>query len=37
MVEIIRDGELATRSKARADEISKMSDAQQRLLKIVGY
>ena len=36
MVEIVRDGELAKRSKARADEIANMSDARQRLLKIGG-
>lgn len=34
MAEIVRDGELARKSKARADEIGNMSDAQQRLLKI---
>lgn len=36
MNEIIKDGELASKSKARSEEISRMSDAQQRLLKIVG-
>jgi len=34
MVEIVRDGELANQSKARAEKIEQMSDAQQRLLKI---
>ena len=37
MTEIVRDGELARKSKARADEVSRMTDAQQRLLKITGY
>lgn len=34
MAETVKDGELAKDSKARADKISQMSDAQQRLLKI---
>jgi hypothetical protein len=34
MAEIVRDGELARQSKARADKVLQMSDAQQRLLKI---
>lgn len=37
MTEVIRDGELARRDKIRADEIERMSDAQQRLLKVAGY
>jgi hypothetical protein len=38
MAEIVRDGELAKQSKARAETISQMSDAKQRLLKIgTGY
>jgi hypothetical protein len=38
MAEIVRDGELARQSKARADKVLQMSDAQQRLLKIgAGY
>jgi hypothetical protein len=36
MAEIIRDGDLAQRQKLRAEKIEQMSDAQQRLLKIVG-
>jgi hypothetical protein len=36
MAEIVRDGELARRDKLRADDIAKMSDAQQRLLRIAG-
>jgi hypothetical protein len=36
MAEIIRDGDLAQREKLRAEKIEQMSDAQQRLLKIVG-
>jgi hypothetical protein len=37
MSEIIRDGELAKQSQARAERIEQMSDAQQRLLKIGAY
>jgi hypothetical protein len=37
MTEVVRDGEIAGKSKARADEIARMTDAQQRLLKITGY
>jgi hypothetical protein len=36
MAEIIRDGDLAQREKLRAEKIEQKSDAQQRLLKIVG-
>jgi hypothetical protein len=36
MAEIIRDGDLAQREKLGAEKIEQMSDAQQRLLKIVG-
>jgi hypothetical protein len=36
MAEIVRDGELARRDKLRADDIARMSDAQQRLLRIAG-
>ena len=36
MNEIVRDGDLARAAKVKADEIEKMSDARQRLLKIVG-
>jgi hypothetical protein len=38
MTEIVRDGELAKQSQARAERVSQMSDAAQRLLKIgAGY
>jgi hypothetical protein len=37
MAEIIRDGELAKAAQLKAERIEGMSDAQQRLLKIVGY
>ncbi len=37
MKEIVRDGEMASSDKVRADRVEKMSDAQQRLLKITGY
>lgn len=37
MREAIRDGDLAKADKLRAEKIEKMSDAQQRLLKITGY
>lgn len=37
MAEIVMDGQLASRSKARADEVANMSDARQRLLKITGH
>jgi hypothetical protein len=36
MAEIVRDGELARRDRLRADDVAKMSDAQQRLLRIAG-
>jgi len=37
MREAIHDGKLATSEKLKAEKIEQMSDAQQRLLKIVGY
>lgn len=36
MKEAIRDGDLARKDKIRADNVERMSDAQQRLLKIAG-
>jgi phosphopantothenate synthetase len=36
MAEVVRDGELAQRDKLKADNISRLSDAQQRLLRIAG-
>jgi hypothetical protein len=37
MAEIIRAGDLAQRDKLKAEKIEQMSDAQQRLLKVVGH
>ena len=33
----IMDGEIAQRDKLRAENVERLSDAQQRLLKITGY
>ena len=35
--EAVRDGDLAQAEKLRADKVERMSDAQQRLLKVAGY
>lgn len=37
MAEVVLDGELARKDKLKADRVERMSDAQQRLLKITGY
>jgi hypothetical protein len=37
MREAIRDGDIATKEKLRAQNLEGMSDARQRLLKVVGY
>lgn len=36
MAEVVRDGELASRDKLKAERIEGMTDAKQRLLRIAG-